>query len=64
LERKKWSRKPLKLAAWACKIGAKKGMVSEEISTIYERPTTLHKNNRKDALRTFQELVKHHQWHA
>jgi hypothetical protein len=31
--------------------------VSEEISTIKKKPSTLHGSNRKDALRAYQELA-------
>jgi hypothetical protein len=38
-------------------VGAKEGMVSEEISTI-KKPTSLHWDSRKDALRPYQKLAR------
>jgi hypothetical protein len=43
------------------KVKAKKVMVSEEISTIEKKLSTLHLDNcLKNDLRTFQELVRPH----
>jgi hypothetical protein len=39
---------------------AKEGMVVKEISSIKKKPSTLHQDTRKDALRAFQELTRSH----
>jgi hypothetical protein len=44
----------------ACKVGAKESVVAEEIKAIKKKSTTLHQDNRKDALRASQELVRSH----
>jgi hypothetical protein len=41
-----------------CKDGAKKGIVSERISTIKKKLNTFHQDNRKDVLRASQELAR------
>jgi hypothetical protein len=41
-----------------CKVGAKEGMAAEKIRTMIKEPITLHWDNRKDALRTLQELAR------
>lgn len=38
----------------SCKVGAMEGVVAEEINTIRKKPSTLHWENRKDALRASQ----------
>jgi hypothetical protein len=40
------------------KVMEKEGVVDKEISTIKEKPSTLHKDNRKYALRASQELTR------
>jgi hypothetical protein len=40
----------------------KEGMCVEEINFIKKKPSTLHRDNRKDALRASQELARSHKW--
>jgi hypothetical protein len=42
------------------KFQPKVGGIAKENSTIKKKPSVLHQNNRKDALRAFQELAKPH----
>jgi hypothetical protein len=42
------------------KVKAKEGMGSEKIISIKKKSATMHLDDKKDALRTFQELARPH----